>query len=266
MLRNLAAAHARSLGRLRALQIASTRTTDRARALSTQAACCSTPAAKRCDFFCASCGALQPAHGAACNDYELLALPVAFRVDARALEARWKALQKQLHPDRFAATGGAEAQERSAAHATRVNEAYARLRAPHTRARYLLRMHALARAQGASADGADGGRLPHPDMGDGDGGARDDPDGDPFAEGRTVADPALLMEVMEAREAVGDAEGDADALAALAARNRGAVAETEAALGDAFDGGGGPDLDAARAAAVRLQYLTKIGEEINERL
>ena len=78
MLRNLAAAHARSLGRLRALQIASTRTTVRARALSTQAACCSTPAAKRCDFFCASCGALQPAHGAACNDYELLSLPATF--------------------------------------------------------------------------------------------------------------------------------------------------------------------------------------------
>lgn len=37
------------------------------------------------------------------NDFELFGLPEQFEVDAQQLEERWKALQTQIHPDKFAA-------------------------------------------------------------------------------------------------------------------------------------------------------------------
>src|SRR6185369_16712339 len=71
------------------------------------------------------------------NHFELLGLPIAFSVDPARLERGFRALQTQVHPDRFAA--GTEAERRVAMQwATRANEAYRTLRDPVDRARYLL--------------------------------------------------------------------------------------------------------------------------------
>jgi DnaJ-domain-containing protein 1 len=75
----------------------------------------------------------------------------------------------------------------------------------------------------------------------------------------TLADGALLAEVMEAREAAAEARGDAAALAALAADAAAAVAACEAQLRAAFAAG---DLRAAAAATTRLSYLTKLADEL----
>src|SRR3990167_5160923 len=70
------------------------------------------------------------------DDFTLLGLPKAFQLDRAQLDAAWKALQAQVHPDRFAAEGAAS-QRIAMQWAVRVNEAHQRLKDPLKRAAYL---------------------------------------------------------------------------------------------------------------------------------
>ena len=70
------------------------------------------------------------------NDFELFDVPARFAQDRAQLDARWKALQREAHPDRFAAEG-ATAQRVAMQWSVRINEAYQRLRDPLKRAAYL---------------------------------------------------------------------------------------------------------------------------------
>lgn len=70
------------------------------------------------------------------DDFELMGLPRQFALERDVLDARWKALQKQAHPDRFAAED-AVAQRLAMQWSVRINEAYQRLKQPLKRAAYL---------------------------------------------------------------------------------------------------------------------------------
>lgn len=70
------------------------------------------------------------------NDFELFDVPVQFAQDRAQLDSRWKALQREAHPDRFAAEGAA-AQRVAMQWSVRINEAYQRLKDPLKRAAYL---------------------------------------------------------------------------------------------------------------------------------
>jgi molecular chaperone HscB len=72
----------------------------------------------------------------ALDDFALFGLPRRFALDRGELDSRRRALQAEVHPDRFA---GADAAARRAAmqSAVRVNEAYARLGDPLKRSAYL---------------------------------------------------------------------------------------------------------------------------------
>ena len=70
------------------------------------------------------------------NDFELFDVPARFEQDRAQLDARWKALQREAHPDRFAAEGAA-AQRVAMQWSVRINEAYQRLKDPLKRAAYL---------------------------------------------------------------------------------------------------------------------------------
>lgn len=63
-----------------------------------------------------------------------------FAQDRAALDARWKALQREAHPDKFAAQGAA-AQRVAMQWSVRINEAYQRLKDPLKRASYLCELH-----------------------------------------------------------------------------------------------------------------------------
>jgi molecular chaperone HscB len=76
------------------------------------------------------------------DDFELFGLPRQFALNRSALDARWKDMQAQVHPDRHAA-GGASTQRVAMQWSVRVNEAYRRLRDPLTRAAYLCRLHGV---------------------------------------------------------------------------------------------------------------------------
>lgn len=70
------------------------------------------------------------------DDFELFGVPRRFAQDRAELDARWRALQGEVHPDRFVAEGAA-AQRVAMQWAVRVNEAHQRLRDPLRRAAYL---------------------------------------------------------------------------------------------------------------------------------
>ena len=70
------------------------------------------------------------------SDFELFGLSERFVQTREAIDARWKGLQREVHPDKFAAQGPA-AQRVAMQWSVRVNEAYKRLRDPLQRAAYL---------------------------------------------------------------------------------------------------------------------------------
>lgn len=113
------------------------------------------------------------------DDFELMGLPRQFALDRAALDVRWKELQKQTHPDRFAAEGGV-AQRVAMQWSVRINEAYQRLKHPLKRAAYLCELFGVPVR----------------------------------AEDNTAMPAAFLMQQMEWREALEDAgnEADVDAL------------------------------------------------------
>ena len=109
------------------------------------------------------------------NDFELFGLTEQFAQERSALDARWKSLQAQAHPDKFAAQGGA-AQRLAMQWSVRINEAYQRLKNPLQRAAYLCELH-----------------------------------GSPIqAHSNTAMAPAFLMQQIEWREALDDARKLAD--------------------------------------------------------
>ena len=126
------------------------------------------------------------------NDFELLGLTPAFAIDEAQLAARWKALQSQVHPDKFVASTAAE--KRVAMQwSVRINEAYQRLRTPLKRAAYLCELNGAALGE----------------------------------EDNTAMPAAFLMQQMEWREAL----DEADTPAALTALEREVKAYEASLLG-----------------------------------
>jgi molecular chaperone HscB len=74
------------------------------------------------------------------TDFEIFDLTPDFSLDRAALDARWKDLQREAHPDRFA-TADAPAQRQAMQWSVRINEAYQRLKDPLKRAAYLCELH-----------------------------------------------------------------------------------------------------------------------------
>jgi len=114
------------------------------------------------------------------NDFELFGLPPRHEQDRAEIDAHWRSLQAEVHPDRFASQGAA-AQRVAMQWAVRVNEAYQRLKDPLRRAAYLCEL------QGAAVD----------------------------AQNNTAMPPAFLMQQMDWREALDEA-GDMMAVEVLA--------------------------------------------------
>ena len=109
------------------------------------------------------------------NDFELFGLAQTYAQDRTQIDARWKDLQRQAHPDKFADQGAA-AQRIAMQWSVRINEAYQRLKDPLKRAAYLCELN------GAPVN----------------------------AENNTAMPPAFLMQQMAWREALDEAESAED--------------------------------------------------------
>ena len=89
--------------------------------------------------------------------FSLFEIPASYAVDPVALSVRFRELQKQLHPDRFASAGERE-QRLAVQYSAFVNEAYTTLRQPLKRALYLLALAGMD-AAAVAAQHVDGGFL-----------------------------------------------------------------------------------------------------------
>lgn len=87
-----------------------------------------------------SAGSLKQPLSLAATDFELFELPTQFELNRNQLDAQWKALQQQVHPDQFASQGPAD-KRLAMQWSVRVNEAYQRLKDPLRRAAYLCELH-----------------------------------------------------------------------------------------------------------------------------
>src|SRR5437773_12123467 len=76
------------------------------------------------------------------NYFALFGLPQRYGFDPEQLDAAYRALQRVVHPDRYAAAGDAERRVALQSSA-RVNEAYRALKDPVERAQYLLSLRGL---------------------------------------------------------------------------------------------------------------------------
>ena len=77
------------------------------------------------------------------TDFELFEIPAQFALSEHGrsvLDAKWKDLQREAHPDKFAAQGAA-AQRIAMQWSVRINEAYNRLKDPLKRATYLCELN-----------------------------------------------------------------------------------------------------------------------------
>lgn len=103
------------------------------------------------DLFCPACGIIQPLPDR--TDYfQVLGLPHQLVIDNEALQRRYYALNRRLHPDLYQ-TGAPMAREASLRNTAAVNRAYRTLRDPVERGLYWLRL------QGETL-GANNNRVP----------------------------------------------------------------------------------------------------------
>jgi molecular chaperone HscB len=76
------------------------------------------------------------------NYFTQFSLPLHLRIDLAALEKRFYALSRKLHPDRFAAKS-AEEQAAALGESSRLNDAYRTLKEPIARTEYLLKLEGV---------------------------------------------------------------------------------------------------------------------------
>jgi molecular chaperone HscB len=162
------------------------------------------------------------------SDFELFGLPERFEQDRAAVDARWKELQREAHPDRFAAQGAA-AQRIAMQWSVRINEAYQRLKEPIRRAAYLCELR-----------------------------------GAPIAAESNTAMPAqFLIEQMQWREELDDAQGEAD-LDVLESQLNAARSEALERIRKLLDAENDPTGAARQVRA--LMFIERFGRDVEARM
>ncbi|KAJ4992024.1 Fe-S protein assembly co-chaperone HscB [Stagonosporopsis vannaccii] len=144
-----------------------------------------------------------------------------FTIDLNALKREFLQLQAKAHPDLHPQ----EHKKRAEATSARINEAYKTLQSPLLRAQYLLSQRGIETADDETAK---------------------------------VDDPELLMEVLEAREQIEDAESEED-LVGMKDENEIRIQESIKALEGAF---AADDVEMAKSETVKLRYWMNISESI----
>jgi molecular chaperone HscB len=165
------------------------------------------------------------------SHFKLFGLPQSFAVERELLDARYRELQRSVHPDRFVNAGDRE-RRLSMQQATRINEGYRTLKDPLLRGRYLLEL------AGYTFDD----------------------------EHHTISDGAFLMEQMELREALGEVRGTDDAFTAL-----GGVMDRITTDLDALEvqlakqlAAGDADMTSTADTLMKMQFFRKLQEEAVE--
>ncbi|MEE3663128.1 co-chaperone HscB [Brenneria sp. g21c3] len=161
--------------------------------------------------------------------FTLFGLPIRYDVDGSLLVSRFQELQRQFHPDRFAAS---PERDRLLAlqQAATINNAYQALKHPLKRAEYMLSLHGF----------------------------------DLSNEQHTLRDTAFLMEQLELREELDAIAQRADAEAALAAfadRLQSMLAKRSGQMREELDSEAWAD---AADTVRKLRFLDKLRQQVEQ--
>jgi molecular chaperone HscB len=161
------------------------------------------------------------------SPFEVLGVPMLFALDETELEKRHRDLSKALHPDRYAGRPSSERRE-ALSRAISVNEAFRKLRDPISRAEALL-----------SELGSEVTETNQP-----------------------KPEPALLMQVMEQREALSKARraGDRSHIESIAAQASSRAEDAAERMADAFSEDPIP-VERVLKLLGELRYLRRLKEE-----
>ena len=160
--------------------------------------------------------------------FALFGLPARYRFDPAELDAAYRKLQSEVHPDKFASAGDEE-RRLALQSSSRVNEAYRALRSPLERANYLLLLRGI----------------------------------DALAETDTALPLEFLEQQLESRESLADAIAarDAAALGVLQKTVDAAAADLERTLAEQLEL---PKTPAdARVTLRKLKFLSKVAADIS---
>jgi len=161
--------------------------------------------------------------------FQLFDLPLQFAVDLAQLGVRYRQLQGELHPDRYASAPDYE-QRVAVQYSALVNEAYATLRKPLPRALYLLELAGMSQEE-ISNQQIDGGFL------------------------------IEQMELREKLEAMDDLVDPDPVLEHLVKEINGDITVHQGEFAQAY---AARELPAAAGACVRMQYLEKLLQEAEQ--
>lgn len=160
--------------------------------------------------------------------FDIFGLKPAFEVDRAALAQRYRELQREFHPDKYASKSSRE-QMLAMQYATRINEAHTTLKDPVQRAGYLLKLAGVE-----------------------------------VSPEQTTADAEFLMQQMMLREQleeVREAAEPAAALDDLADEVSGLYRSEQQAFAGAFTDG---RLEEAKNSLLKLQFLAKLQRQVEE--
>ncbi|WP_193165192.1 Fe-S protein assembly co-chaperone HscB [Microbulbifer hainanensis] len=160
--------------------------------------------------------------------FEMFGLQPAFHIDRAALAERYRKLQREFHPDKYAARSDRE-QLLAMQYAAQINEAHTTLRDPVLRAAYLLKLAGVE-----------------------------------VSPEQTTSDAEFLMQQMMLRERLEEVRDESDPAAAideLGEEVRGLFATEQRNFADVFAAG---NLDAGKDSLLKLQFLSKLQRQVEE--
>jgi molecular chaperone HscB len=177
---------------------------------------------------CAICGALQPPDPRA-DHFAVLGVARRYDLDLNDVETRYKDLSRKVHPDRFT-RADSRARRASLQRTVQLNEAWRTLKDPVRRAEALLALAGVPVAK----------------------------------EGDSAVPPALLMEILELREELGQARaaGDHAKVHRMAASMRARVDETMNGIAAGLAVGTPEGLRDVARLLVALRYDRRFLDEV----
>lgn len=159
--------------------------------------------------------------------FAFLGLPQSYDIDLSALSARYRELQKMLHPDKFAHLSESE-RRRSVQYTAHLNEALATLKSPLKRAQYLLSLNGF----------------------------------DTYTEVSAQLPPAFLFEQMELRERLESVKKDECGLDELAGEVDKTLRQYQATLLQLFVSNSETAFQEAVSWVRKMQFMVKLQSEI----
>ena len=164
------------------------------------------------------------------NFYEIFSLPSGWQIDRTVLDSRYRQLQREFHPDRYAAKGDVE--KRLAVQTTSlINQAYETLKSPLKRAQYMLEL------EGIDAD----------------------------QESHITSDMSFLMKQIEFRETLEDIRDSSDPLAGLDRMRDNVQAQYLQLQADFETQHQSIQYNDALDTVAKMQFFAKLLDEIEQR-